>query len=83
MVAQPPSLIGDRRWDAIVAAVVEDEAAFRDIAPPRWTSDPRRFTKPFWYLSENSRLHAWERSSAPAAFVRHGVLAAREELESV
>ncbi len=50
---------------------------------PRWTNDRRRFAKPFWYLSENPALHQWELATAPAAFVRHGVLAAADELESV
>jgi hypothetical protein len=83
LVEFPPSLIGDTRWDAFIAAVVEDEAAAKDIPPPRWTNDPSRFNKPFWYLSENRELHTWELTTAPGAFVRHGILAARDELESV
>ncbi|MHB1711513.1 MAG: hypothetical protein ACYCV7_08930 [Acidimicrobiales bacterium] len=79
----PPSLVGDTRWDAFLAAVVEDEAGRKGIAPPRWTGDPRRFQKPFWYLSDNRELHTWELTTAPGAFVRHGVLAAQEELDSV
>ncbi len=82
-VAAPPSLTGEARWDALLAAVVEDECARKNVAPPRWTSDPRRFTKPFWYLSKVPTLHDWELANAPGAFVRHGVLAAEEELESV
>jgi len=82
-VAAPPTLIGERRWDAFLAAVVEDECARKDLAPPRWTSDPRRFVRPFWYLSKVPELHTWELATAPGAFVRHGVLAAEEELESV
>ena len=63
--------------------LVEDECARKDVLPPRWTEDRRRFVKPFWYLSENPALHQWELETAPAAFVRHGVLAAADELESV
>lgn len=83
LVQTPPGLIGDSRWDAFGAAIVEDESARKGVAPPRWTNDPRRFIKPFWYLSDIPELHEWEFSTAPAAFVRHGVLAAEEELESV
>lgn len=79
----PPSLVGDTRWDAFIAAVVEDEAAAKNVSPPRWTNDPGRFNRPFWYLSENRELHTWEFTTAPGAFVRHGVLAAKDELESV
>ena len=83
LVDAPPGLTGDTRWDAFIAAVVEDESATRDAAPPRWTNEKARFTRPFWYLSDNRALHAWELATAPGAFVRHGVLAAKEELESV
>jgi transcriptional regulator with XRE-family HTH domain len=77
LVDAPPSLTGDTRWDAFIAAVVEDESANRDVAPPRWANEKTRFTRPFWYLSENRALHAWELATAPGAFVRHGVLAAK------
>jgi transcriptional regulator with XRE-family HTH domain len=83
LVDAPPSLTGDSRWDAFIAAVVEDESATRDVPPPHWANEKTRFTRPFWYLSENTALHAWELATAPGAFVRHGVLAAKEELESV
>ena len=82
LVELPPALTGDTRWDAFIAAVVEDEAAVRDIAPPYWTNEASRFARPFWYLSDNTALHSWELATAPGAFVRHGVLAAKEELES-
>ena len=83
LVDTPPALTGDRRWDAFIAAVVEDDAATRDKAPPFWTNEANRFTRPFWYLSDNKALHSWELATAPGAFVRHGVLVAKEELESV
>jgi transcriptional regulator with XRE-family HTH domain len=83
LVQAPPSLTGETRWDALIAAVVEDESATRDVPPPHWTNEKRRFVRPLWYLSDNKALHAWELATAPGAFVRHGVLAARAELESV
>jgi transcriptional regulator with XRE-family HTH domain len=83
LVEAPPSLTGDTRWDAFIAAVVEDESATRDSAPPRWTNEGSRFVRPLWYLSDNKALHSWELATAPGAFVRHGVLAAKDELESV
>jgi hypothetical protein len=83
LVRTPPGLTGDTRWDAFIAAVVEDEGATRSVSIPRWTGEKARFARPVWYLSENRALHAWELATAPGAFVRHGVLAAKEELESV
>lgn len=83
LVQTPPGLTGETRWDALIAAVVEDESATRDVPPPYWTDEKSRFVRPLWYLSDNKALHAWELAAAPGAFVRHGVLAARAELESV
>ena len=83
LVSTPPGLTCDTRWDAFIAAVVEDEAATRAVATPRWTDERVRFTRPLWYLSKNRRLHAWELATAPGAFVRHGILAAKQELQSV
>jgi len=83
LTSQAPGLVGDTRWDAFLAAIVEDEAARKAISPPRWTNDPKRFNRPFWYLSKNPRFHTWEIANSPGALIRHGVLAAEEELESV
>lgn len=83
LTSDPPSLVGDPRWDAFLAATVEEECARRDVLTPRWVNDPARFVRPFWHLSENPSLHQWEFMTAPAAFVRHGVLVAAEELASV
>jgi transcriptional regulator with XRE-family HTH domain len=83
LIVDPPNLVGDSRWDAFLAAAVEEECARRNIPTPRWVNDSGRFVKPFWHLSENPKLHHWEFATAPAAFVRHGVLVAAEELASV
>ena len=50
LVETPPGLTGDRRWDAFIAAVVEDESATRDVPPPFWTNERSRFVRPLWYL---------------------------------
>jgi transcriptional regulator with XRE-family HTH domain len=83
LIVDPPDLVGDSRWDAFLAAVVEEECARRNVPTPRWVNDSARFAKPFWHLSGNPKLHHWELVTAPAAFVRHGVLVAAEELASV
>ena len=80
---QPPSLVGDTRWDALIAAVVEDESTRRNVSPPRWTNDQSRFTKPFWYVAEIPEPHDWELAGSPASFIRHGVLASERELQSI
>ena len=80
---RPPGYDGRDAVDTLIAAVVEDESATRGGVPPSWTNEESRFARPLWYLSDNKALHAWELATAPGAFVRHGVLAARAELEGV
>ena len=80
--ASPPS-VGDRRWDAFVAAVVEDEGARKGCPVPRWTGEPWRFTKPFWYLSPVRAHHSSDFARTHGSLLRHGVVAAHEDLESV
>lgn len=82
LVTDPPGLCGDRRFDALIAAVVEDACARIGVRPPSWTEEAERFVRPFWYLSEVAGLHWWELTNAPGALVRHGVLAAEDELRS-
>lgn len=83
LTSQAPGLVGDTRWDAFLAAIVEDEAARKAISPPRWTNDRNRFNRPFWYLSKNPRFHTWEIANSPGSLIRHGIFAAEDELESV
>ena len=83
LVNNPPILVGDSRWDSFLAAIVENECSLRDVSPPKWINDDSRFLKPFWHLSSNPLLHDWEFATAPAAFLRHGVVVAADELASV
>jgi transcriptional regulator with XRE-family HTH domain len=83
LIDEPPDLSGSRHWDSFLAAVVEEESARRNFPTPHWVNDKARFLKPFWFLSTNERLHEWEFDTAPAAFVRHGIFVAAEELASI
>jgi hypothetical protein len=83
LVDDPPDGTGSAQWDAFLAAIVEDETERRNIVPPPWVNDRSRFLKSLWHLSKNPALHEWEFETAPAAFLRHGVVVATEELESV
>jgi len=83
LINDPPILVGDSRWDSFLAAIVENECSLKDVSPPKWINDGSRFLKPFWHLSSNPLLHDWEFATSPAAFLRHGVIVAADELASV
>lgn len=82
LVGDRPALVGDPPWDAFIAAVVEEACARRAVPAPVWTSDAARFCSPARHLSAVPAVHEIERTTAPAAFRRHGVYVAAAALES-
>lgn len=83
IVLTPPTPVGDSRWDAFIAGVVEDEGARKRSPVPRWTGEPWRFTRPFWYVSPVKEVHSRDLEHTHGALLRHGVVVAHEDLESV
>jgi transcriptional regulator with XRE-family HTH domain len=78
----PPPLVGDRRFDALVAAVVEHDLGAAKLPIPQWVSDPSRDAGG-WFVEDLPALHEVIRAATPPAFVRHGVWIDGAELESV
>lgn len=81
LVRERPDLVGDRRWDALVAALVEHLCARDAIPAPGWTSEPARFCQPLWQLSGMASLRSSAFVHSPISFLRHGVLVSESELE--
>jgi hypothetical protein len=75
-----PSLIGDERWDALLAALAEHLAAKHDLAPPAW-ADLRVLRRP-WFPAELRVQRADALVRAPAAFRKHGVYLSAADLEA-
>lgn len=75
LVAVEPPPVGDRRWDALVAAAAEWVAVkLGDGAVPAWTGRPSRFLDAWWHAEQGSYGRACALAHAPAAFRRRGVL---------
>ncbi|MFM7536553.1 MAG: hypothetical protein ACKO91_12285 [Acidimicrobiales bacterium] len=76
-----PSPTGDVRYDAALAALVDHYAAEEALPIPAWTSQPSLTLADPWipdpYAPDDIA------ALTPPAFVRHGVLLAATELESV
>lgn len=77
LVVQPAPPIGDRRWDALIAAVVDYRCTGRVAVPPWVREETRRLSEP-WALSAYSNTAA-----TPAAIRRHGIILDAEDLVSV
>jgi hypothetical protein len=73
LVGEAPEPSGDRRFDALLAAVVEHLCAREDLVVPHWTQEPDRFLDTWWFVSGLRSLHASALVQSPISFVRRGV----------
>lgn len=80
LLLDEPSLIGDQRWDTLLAALAEHLAAQHDLAPPGW-ADMRVLRQP-WFPAELAIQRADALVWAPAAFRKHGVYLSAKDLEA-
>jgi len=82
VAAEPPSC-GDRRWDAMVAGLVEHLAFVRGFPAPAWVRDPARFLESFWFPVDLPSVRAMAFRDAPASLARRGVFLDRRDLSRV
>ena len=73
LVATSPELVGDPRYDALLAAIAEYLCARSDMLPPDWVEDEFRFLEQWWFVSGVRSLHADAIAHSPISFARRGV----------
>ncbi len=78
-----PAPTGDKRFDALLAGVVEDLCLGRGLPAPGWVAEPERFLDEWWFVEDVPALHGSAMARAPAALAIRGVFVPRESLESV
>ncbi len=83
LVADEPSKTGDRRWDALLAGVVEQLCFDHGLAIPAWTLQPARFLDRWWFVTPYRSLHPSAFVETPAALANRGVFIHGASLESV
>ncbi len=76
-----PSTTGDRRWDALLAGVVDDLALRHGFDPPGWTQ--QRHVVPFWFVGTTPALHAYAFAHSPVSLAVRGVFIDPADLESI
>jgi transcriptional regulator with XRE-family HTH domain len=74
-----PSTTGDRRWDALLAASIEEMAARRHVPIPDWTQGVR-LARP-WHVLDDPALDDAMPSYSSAPFRSRGVMIDRAALE--
>ena len=77
LATEPPST-GDPRFDAALAGLGEFFAQEAGVPVPAWVHGPGRFLEAWWFVASRPAFHAYVLANTPAAFLRHGVLMARE-----
>lgn len=79
----PPPSTGDRRWDALVAGVAEQEARRAGVPVPEWTREPTRSLGRPWYphASKAAAERLQVRSVTPPEFLRRNVFLDPEKIE--
>jgi transcriptional regulator with XRE-family HTH domain len=80
LVAAEPAPIGDRRFDALLAAIAEDLCVHADIPPPGWVHDDDRSLDGFWWVSNLPSARARALVHTPASYRRRGVMLDRHDL---
>jgi len=73
LLSTPPALVGDRRFDALLAAIAEYVCARCGILAPAWVEDEGRFLEQWWFVSGIKSLHADAIVNSPISFARRGV----------
>jgi hypothetical protein len=80
MVLQAPPPTGERRFDALLASVVEYSCVHHGVIPPSWVNDSSRFLDEWWFVSGVGSLHANAVVHSPISFKRRGVFIAQDSL---
>lgn len=73
LVADPPPLCGDARFDAALAGVIELLCNEAGIAAPSWTTEPARYVEPWWFVAGLPGYEAMALRDSPVELKRHGV----------
>lgn len=69
----PPATTGDRRFDALIAGLVEFKLEVAELPIPLWVSDLRFFLDTPWDIEQVPRLQEIARVGTPEQFSRRGV----------
>ncbi len=83
VIAANPGSTGDRRWDALVAGVVERVAHGAGVRIPAWTAEPSRFVDRWWFVSPYPSLHASALVATPPELAGRGVFVHASSLASL
>lgn len=80
-VDEPP-LVGDPRFDALLAAAAEYVAERLQQSAPPWADKPCRFLETQWWITDLDSCRAYARTGTHPAFKRRGIWLDEYDLSS-
>ena len=83
LTATPPAPVGDRRYDAYIAAASEHRLREVKAPLPEWVHEPERVVDPVWYPAGIASLKDATVKITPPSFRRHGLIVDGADLVSV
>ena len=79
----PPVLVGESRYDALLAALVDFVLAGDGLPLPPWVDDDRRVAESDWWIEDLPATREAVRAATPPAFSKRRLYLDASELESV
>lgn len=73
LVEARPDSVGDRRFDALLAAIAEHLCAVDLVAGPAWANEDDRFLDRWWFVADLRLLEADALVHSPISFKRRGI----------
>ncbi|ORA31256.1 hypothetical protein BST20_27330 [Mycobacterium branderi] len=83
LIAVEPPLVGDPRFDALLAAAAEYIAQRLGQLIPAWSQKPCRFLETQWWVSDLPSGRAYASSGTRPAFKRRGIWIDEHDLSTV
>jgi len=79
----PPPTTQNQHFDALIAGVCDYYLTKENLPLPAWINEPSRFLQEAWIVDRFEKNIERIRSKTPEAILRHNVLFAESELQSV
>jgi transcriptional regulator with XRE-family HTH domain len=83
LAALPPQSVGDKRFDALIAGVVQYRLESKKLPVPGWVNREDRILSEWWTVDKKANKFDDLENTTPACFKSRRILLAESELQSV
>ena len=83
LIAQEPEPVGDRRFDAFLAAMAEYVAYQHQVPAPEWCFAQERVLTFGWHLAPYPQARRWAYARTPGPFLGRGIYIEERDLANL